>query len=99
MRDRRTAGLSDPSPPAVEPDDHLIAIDNHRNLALTAGTGQHLRQVFGAGQHVDKFALNPTLGVGLTGRPGERSGHFTEYVDFLRHDRHLRRITRFIKSF
>jgi hypothetical protein len=84
-------GVRRPAPPALdrsraaEADRHLAAFEDHRNLALVAGDGEHLFKSLGIAQDVDVFKGNLASRVVLTGTPRVLSEILPEDQNFFRH--------------
>ena len=88
--ERRTGARSDASS-AAEPDRHLVAVDDDRNLALAAAEGQHLFQIGRVLLDVDVFELNVPPLIVVTGGLRVGSRVLAENVD---HESIVRRIAR-----
>ena len=80
-----------PAPPALdrsgaaEADRHLAAFDDHRNLALVVGEGEHLCKSRRVAEHVDIFEGDLASRVVLTGTPRVLSEILPEDQNFFRH--------------
>ena len=83
--------MKGPAPPALdrsrsaEADRHLAAFDDHRNLALVAGDGEHFFKPLRIAQHVDIFEGDFASRVVLTGTPSVLSEVLPEDQNFFRH--------------